>query len=120
MLDTTLATRFEPGTNVRGEAAGASWTFLLPSLELGRVLCVGVPRLAELRTLARLAREVWVLVARRGEGEPIRRAAAHAELAGVRVIVTLAEAGFGSGSVDLVVACGARGGRGPRRAPGAR
>ena len=120
MLDTTLATRFEPGTNVRGEAAGASWTFLLPSLELGRVLCVGVPRLAELRTLARLAREVWVLVSRRGEGEPIRRAAAHAELAGVRVIVTLAEAGFGSGSVDLVVACGPRGARSLRRDPALR
>jgi hypothetical protein len=115
MLDTTLATRFEPGTNVRGELAGASWTFLLPSLELGRVLCVGVPALAGLRTLARLAREVWVLVARRGEGEPIRRAAAHAGLAGVRVIVTLAEAGLGSGSVDLVVACGARGARSLRR-----
>jgi hypothetical protein len=115
MLDATLATRFEPGTNVRGEVAGANWTFLLPSLELGRVLCVGVPRLAELRTLARLARDVWVLVARRAEGEPIRRAAADAGLAGVRVIVTLAEAGFGSGSVDLVVACGSRGARSLRR-----
>ena len=58
MLETTLATRFEPGTNVRGGVVGASWTFLLPSLELERVLCVGVPRLGELRTLARLARDV--------------------------------------------------------------
>jgi hypothetical protein len=73
--------------------------------------------LSELRTLARLAREVWVLAARRGEGEPIRRAAVHAGLAGVRVIVTLAEAGFGSGGVDLVVAGGPRGARSLRRDP---
>jgi hypothetical protein len=111
VLDTTLATRFEPGTNVRGEVAGANWTFLLPSLELDRALCVGAPSLGELRTLARLAREVWVLVPRRSDGEPIRRAAAGAGLAGVRVIVTLAEAGLAGGSVDLVVACGARGAR---------
>ncbi len=117
MLDATLATRFEPGTNVRGEATGASWSFLLPSLELGRVLCVGVPSLATLRTLARLAREVWVLVARRAEGEPIRKSAARAGLDRVKVVVALAEAGLGRGSLDLVVACGPRGARRLRREP---
>ena len=39
MLDMTMATRFLPGTNRRGDAAGGNWTFLLPSLELRRVLC---------------------------------------------------------------------------------
>lgn len=115
MLETTLATRFEPGTNVRGEVAGAHWSYLLPSLGLERVLCVGAPSLATLRTLARLAGEVCVLVGRRAEGEPIRLAAARAGLGRVRVIAALAEAGLGRGTVDLVVACGARGARRLRR-----
>jgi len=115
MLDTTLAARFEPGTNVRGEVAGAHWSFLLQSLELGRVLCIGAPGLATLRTLARLASEVSVLVGRRAEGEPIRLAAARAGLGGVRVVAALAEAGLARGGVDLVVACGARGARRLRR-----
>lgn len=47
-----------PGTNVKGQVAGGSWTFLLPSLELGRVLCVGDVAAAEMGTLRRLASEV--------------------------------------------------------------
>ena len=43
MLDTTLATTFVPGTNLKGEVAGANWSFLLPSLELEQILCLGTP-----------------------------------------------------------------------------
>jgi hypothetical protein len=60
MLDTTLATEFIPGTNIRGEVAGANWTFLLPQLELGRVICFGAPQAAALVTLARRADRVTV------------------------------------------------------------
>ena len=34
MLERTLSTQFIPGTNLRGEVAGANWSYLLPSLEL--------------------------------------------------------------------------------------
>src|SRR5215470_256706 len=60
MLDTTLATEFYPGTNVRGEVAGANWTFLLPRLELGRVICFGAPQAAALVTLSRRADQVTI------------------------------------------------------------
>src|SRR5689334_865210 len=60
MLDTTLATDFIPGTNIRGEVAGANWTFLMPQLELGRVLCFGPPQAAALVTLSRRADQVTV------------------------------------------------------------
>lgn len=60
ILDNTRATRFEPGTNLKGDVAGAAWTFALPSLELGRVLCAGLPGHAALTTLAQLADRVEV------------------------------------------------------------
>lgn len=49
-----------PGTNIRGDAAGAAWTYLLDSLEAGRVLFVGEPSDASRRTLERVATELVV------------------------------------------------------------
>lgn len=54
MLERTLATSFKAGTNLRGDVAGANWLYLLPSLELESILCVGAPSSASLRALARL------------------------------------------------------------------
>ena len=48
------------GTNVRGRAAGAAWTYLLDSLEVDRLLYVGRPSPASLRTLERVAGELVV------------------------------------------------------------
>lgn len=60
MLEYTLATEFVPGTNVRGEVTGANWTFLLPGLDLGQVICWGEPPTAARRALERLAQRVTV------------------------------------------------------------
>lgn len=59
MLERTLATSFEAGTNLRGDVAGANWLYLLPSLELEAVLCLGAPSSASLRALTRLG-TVWI------------------------------------------------------------
>jgi hypothetical protein len=48
------------GTNLKGEASGAAWTYLLDSLEVGRLLCLGVPSPASRRTLERVAGELVV------------------------------------------------------------
>ena len=61
MLDTTLATTFVPGTNLKGEVAGANWTFLLPSLELDAIVCLGMPSAGALTTLSRLG-QVTIIV----------------------------------------------------------
>ena len=61
MLQTTLATSFVPGTNLQADAIGANWSFLLPSLEPGNVLCLGRPPCAALRSLSRRASAVVVL-----------------------------------------------------------
>src|SRR5690606_29097474 len=56
MLERTLNTRFIPGTNLRGEVAGANWVYLLPTLDLEHILCIGAPTSASLTALARLGR----------------------------------------------------------------
>jgi Phosphotransferase enzyme family len=53
-------TRFVPGSNLKGTVGGANWCFLLPSLELGRIVCLGRPSTPALATLARLGDEVTV------------------------------------------------------------
>ena len=65
MLDFTRASSYEPGTNLRGEQADTTWLFILPSLELERVLCVGSPSAGTLATLTPLAGEVSSASARR-------------------------------------------------------
>src|SRR5919199_5061175 len=68
------ATRLVPGSNLKGQdVAGAAWTFLLPSLELDLVLCIGTPAAATLRTLSRLATEVAVACLGAGERRRLRR-----------------------------------------------
>lgn len=59
-LDGAPDAGFAPGTNLPGRRGGASWCFLLPTLELGRVVCLGTPSQAALITLARLASEVII------------------------------------------------------------
>lgn len=61
MLDRTLATTFTPGTNLKGEVAAANWTFLLPGLELERIVSLGMPAPAELATLGRMGRVIVVI-----------------------------------------------------------
>lgn len=48
------------GTNLKDAAAGAAWTYLLDTLELEAVLCLGRPRPASLTTLQRLARHLSI------------------------------------------------------------
>ena len=83
-----------PATNLRDQVAGASWSYLLPSLELGRVVCFGAVSAAELATLARIGREV-VVVDPAGERDP--EAPANVRFAPDRTFLGLADA-----SVDLV------------------
>jgi hypothetical protein len=61
MLENTLSTNFVPGTNLTGGLARASWRFLLPSLELDNVLCLGVPAAATLNVLATISENILVV-----------------------------------------------------------
>jgi hypothetical protein len=93
---------FVPGTNVRGQSGGAAWLFLLPSLELGLVLCAGPPSAAGLRTLSGIADEVVVCGGRR-ERWRVRRCCARLGLTGIEA---LAPGSLPGRRPDLVVVSG--------------
>jgi Phosphotransferase enzyme family len=76
---------FAPGSNLAGAGGGASWCFLLASLELNRVVCLGPPSGSALTTLALLGAEVIVCAPRR-EIEGLQRTT-HG-LAGVSLLET--------------------------------
>lgn len=61
MLDTTLATTFIPGTNLKGKVAGANWLFLLPNLHLMRVVCMGLPQQTTLPMLSAFSQELIIV-----------------------------------------------------------
>jgi hypothetical protein len=61
MLERTLSSDYILGSNLKGDVAGANWTFLLPNLEIERVLCFGVPPITTLRTFSRIAQVVLVV-----------------------------------------------------------
>jgi Phosphotransferase enzyme family len=102
VLGHARASAFIPGTNLRGQAGGAAWLFLLPNLELGLVLCMGAPSAAALRTLAGMADELVVCGDRR-ERWMARRRCARARIAGVQVVAPAALPGR---PPDLVVVSG--------------
>ena len=77
VLAATLATEFAPASNLKGRVAGATWRYLLPSLERSRILVAGPAEAATLETLAASGAEIAVMpgeVARGGLRRPWRRA----------------------------------------------
>jgi hypothetical protein len=86
VLGHARATHFVAGSNLKGDAAGAAWLFLLPSLELELVLFVGVPSAPTLRTLSRLAREVVVACDGAGDRRRLRRRSAGVGATNVRAL----------------------------------
>ena len=107
VLATTLGTEFAPGTNIRGAVAGATWRYLLPSMERSRVLCVGRPPAADIAALAACAREVTVLEERGGDRSVVAAGAVPGETPAVVRSVTGAHAASWLGdrpdaTIDLV------------------
>jgi hypothetical protein len=111
MLDTTLATEFIPSTNLKGEVAGANWSFLLPSLDLERIVCFGAlsPKResARLINLARLCSELVVICVDERAAQAVDDAARRNGLANVRSISLGGAAGLADDSVSLALITGA-------------
>ena len=60
MLELTLQTNYRIGTNLSGSLARADWRFLMPTLQLKRVLCIGNPASETLAVLTSNADEVAI------------------------------------------------------------
>jgi hypothetical protein len=110
MLDTTLATEFIPSTNLKGEVAGANWSFLLPSMDLERIVCFGAPASqgypARLISLARLCGELVVICADARMEQAVDDACRRYGLANVRAIGLGGAAGLADESVALALIAG--------------
>lgn len=107
MLETTLSTAFVPATNLQGRVAGANWSYLLPSLELERVLCVGSPSAAALAALARLARAVTVVCASSRQAAQVGKTIRDNRWANVQAAADgEGPASLPPGAVDLAVVAG--------------
>jgi len=61
ILEATLSADYSPGTNQSGDLACADWRFLLPSMSLERVVCIGAPRPSALKVLATMASRVVII-----------------------------------------------------------
>jgi hypothetical protein len=111
MLDTTLATEFIPSTNLKGEVAGANWSFLLPSLELERIVCFGALSSAgypaRLISLARLCSELVVICADERMAQVVDAASRRHGLGNVRSISLGGAASLADDSVSLALIAGA-------------
>lgn len=87
ILETTMASRFEPGSNLKGQVTGASWLFLLPRLDLRQVACVGTPPASTLRALARVSQAVCVLCPSAAAAGRVKQLARQLGLVNVRALV---------------------------------
>lgn len=87
MLDVTRASRFSPGSNVKGDIRGANWVLLMNRLELRRVLFLSAPNPAALSMISTLAEDVMVWEPNAAR----RRQLQHWALSTNRTRVTIAE-----------------------------
>jgi phosphotransferase family enzyme len=107
MLDITLGTEFIPGVNVRGELAGANWSFLLPSLDLERIVYFGALSSkgypARLISLARLCSELVVICLDERMAQAVDQAGRRHGVANMRSISLSGAAGLADDSVSLAL-----------------
>ncbi len=105
MLETTLKTEYIPGTNLTNGLACAPWRFLLPSLQPGNILWLGIPPVATLKVLTLMNAEVTVASTDLPQLEKIRAEIERQAIANVQLlpIGTWATLPVPSQSVALVI-----------------
>lgn len=85
LLESLRASALTPGTNLRGRALGAAWTFLLPTQRIARVVCIGEPSRAALARLLVLGDQVDLLAEPGAAGRWAETAETHGQ-PGLRVL----------------------------------
>ena len=105
VLERTLSIDYSPASNLKGTVTGANWAFLLPSLEVERILCLGVPPGTTLATLGRIASEVFIACEKAGQMRKAEQAIQQAGRANIYPVQADAHSDlpFTAGSLDLLV-----------------
>ncbi len=104
MLETTLKTEFIPGTNLSDSLACADWRFLLPTLEVDNVLCVGSPTVRVLAVLAAMSHVVYVVCENELQAVEIDEQRRNADWENIIVVQVgrCADLPFLAGTIDLI------------------
>ena len=99
---------FAPGANPRGVLAEADWRFLLPTLDVDKVLFLGIPSAPELSVLAASARVVVIVTGDPGEAGTVGHAIREQRLQNVHCVCAagVADLPFVVGWFTLLVARG--------------
>jgi SAM-dependent methyltransferase len=120
LLELMLNTKFEPGSNLQGDMASADWRFLLPSLELGEVLCLGAPSMEVVSALSTICRRLHVVSVNPNEARQLEQAARQRSLPKLCVthVNSYAKLPFIEGSMDLIWIANVDGAANPARSPG--
>jgi hypothetical protein len=119
VLDTTLSTKFVPGTNLSDDLACADWRFLLPSFPLDTLLFLGMPSVANLRVLSAVGRRVIVAST---EHQPLRELQQVCRQQGIKNLELVGVAQFSrlpflSRTMGLIWLTGGKGVPNPVRSP---
>lgn len=86
MLETTLSSQFNTGTNLTGGLASAAWRFLLPGLEeCDKVLCLGAPAMSTLAVLSAMSRQTEVISDQSNRVQQLQHEIASRALANVSI-----------------------------------
>ena len=120
MLELMLSTKFVPGSNMRGDMACADWRFLLPSLDLGEVLCLRAPSINAVSVFSAICQRLNVVSTDPKAIEELRQAARQRGLSKLHAIPvnSYAQLPFAERSMDLIWIAGAGGSPTPARWPG--
>lgn len=108
MLEITLSTNFIPGTNLKGQVAGANWAFLLPNLNLKAILCIGVPDVTSLATLGQLSQSGAVLCPTPEQLALAQKRLQELEISHLRPFLSTKAPAFSAETFDLIFISGRR------------
>jgi hypothetical protein len=97
-------TKFVPGSNLSGDLACADWRFLLPSMDLGEILCLDVPSIKVLSVLSTICRRLNIVSVDLKATEKLEQTARQRSLTKLRItrVPDYTQLPFTEGSLDLI------------------
>ena len=104
MIEMTLATKFIPGTNLSGNLACADWRYLLPSLELDKILCIGAPTARVLGVLSTVGKTIHIAAKEENRLKTIKHECEERGLKNIQIhpVKTYSDLPFSANSIDLL------------------